>query len=149
MTQAIAKRIVNLFETLGFTPEQIAEEENCALAIVKSVLFTSSTVYRNASKKEKSLKYTEDECTEMRQLILKQARETEDEHLAFKARKWVVDDFEGRFDTEKNVQNFGSFNVINFNMQHQKTIEAMKRTQERAVEINSSIKSNEELIVKE
>lgn len=130
MTQAIAKRIVNSFETLGLTPEQISDSEGVALAIVKSCLFQSSSMYRKEAKKTDEYKFTKDECREMRQLILQTARESEDEHLAHKARVFVINDYEGRLDTEKNVQQLGTVNVINFNNQHANALKAIERTKQ-------------------
>jgi len=140
MTTAIAKRIVNAFEMLNLTPEQIAEQEQVALSIVKTVLFQSSSVFRKEAKKDKSIRYTEDEAREMRDLILKQARETEDEHLAAKNAKWIVDDYEGRHDADNPRMNtLPNVQVLNFNMMHERALAAIKRTQEKAVEITSAI----------
>lgn len=146
VNSSIAKRIVNAFEMLAMTPDQIAEKENVAVSIVKSVLFQSSSVFRKDAKKDKTIGYSEDEAQEMMQLVLKQARESEDEHLVAKNAKWVIDEFKGRHETaDAGMKQLGNINVLNFNMMHNKALQAIERTEKKAIEINSSITSNEEI----
>jgi hypothetical protein len=126
------------------SPEQIAEDCGLDLLSVKAVLLQSSSLYRKESKDNESLQFSEDEATECKKIILNLARYSEDEHLQFRSARYVLDSKTGRLDAGKGLQQV-QFNVVNFNQQMQKAIEAAKSTEKKAIDVKSVSTSTKEL----
>lgn len=121
-------QIRDSFEKLGLTPEQIAHETEYDVMAIKTILLQCSSQYRKLVKKQPALGYTEMEAEEMKIIMLNVARyEEDDQHLKFKAARYIYDDFKGRNDVVKQVQGI-NINVINFNEQMKKALEARERT---------------------
>ena len=136
------EQIVTAFEVNGLEPEQIADAFGLDVLAVKSVLLQNSSIYRKDSKKDERLQFTEGEAEEMKTIILNIARYTEDDpNLQFKAAKFILEDKKGRLDaqaTGKQMNQF-NFNVLRFEEQMKKALEARERTERKAIDVTSSV----------
>ena len=131
---AANQQIVTAFEDAGLTPEQIAEDLEFDLLAVKAILTQYSTKFRSESKKDDALAFKIDEAEEMKSIILGLARYSDDEHLQFKAAKFVLEDKKGRLDLNTKVPGL-QINVVTFNEQMKRALQAEQRTLERNVPI--------------
>ena len=122
------QQIKTSFEELGLTPEQIADETGYDVLAIKTILLQCSSAYRKLVKREPDKGYTPDQAEEMQHIMLDIARyEDEDQHLKFKAAKYLHEEFKGRNDINKQVQNI-HITAINFNEQMKKALQARERT---------------------
>lgn len=119
--------IIEAYETLGMTPEQIAETQGYDIVAIKTVLMQFSRVFRESteeaskdslSKEEASCEHlTKDEIEEAYRTFVDTMRYAEDDkHLKFKAACRIVDEGKGRLDKKKELQNT-RINVVQFNLQ--------------------------------
>lgn len=121
-------QIKTSFEDLGLTPEQIADETGYDILAIKTILIQCSSQYRKLIKREPAKGYTPDQAEEMQHILLNIARyEDEDLNLKAKVAIYLHEEFKGRNDTVKIVQNFNMTANI-FNEQMKKANEARERT---------------------
>lgn len=135
----VAAEIIASYETLGMTVEQIAAEMDLELASVKAILFQSSSQFRKDAKKDESLDFTTDEAEESKRIIMNLARYSEEEGIKLKAAQYVYDCKTGRREAGKGLQTV-QFNIISFNEQMKKAIEAQKRTEQKAIDVEVEAK---------
>lgn len=130
-------QIVESFETLGMTPEDIARDQELDLSCVKACLMQFSIKYKNAllgidSSIDKSLDFDAIQLKEANQVILDLMRYSEDDRIRAKLAMYVRDDSKGRLDAGKALLNdFNgnlNINVLVFNERLQKAREARQRT---------------------
>lgn len=125
---AANEQIVAAFEDSCMSPEDIAQSLGFDLLAVKAVLLQNCPSYRKSAKKDDALQFTENEAEEMKGIILNIARyEEDDQSLKFKAAKFILEDKKGRLDIGKQMNTL-NINVLDFNAQLKKAIEAEKRT---------------------
>jgi hypothetical protein len=136
-------QIVQSFDELNMTPEQIAEDTGFDLVTIKSILTQFSSIYRKEMKTNVSLQYNDDEAQEAKSVILNCMRyaETpsgsEDFNLKFKAACRVVDEKQGRLDIQKQMQGI-NINVLQFNQQLEKARMAKERTLSKIKDIEEA-----------
>lgn len=133
---SIQQEIVTCYETLGMTIEQIAEDTGAEIAAVKAILLQCSSTYRKDAKSDDKLNFTEDEAEACKKIIMGIARHSEDEHLQFKAARYVLDVKTNRIEAGKQL-NTVTFNAIYFNEQMQRALKAAQQTKDKAIEIAS------------
>jgi len=126
---AANQQIVTAFEELNLTPEQISEAFGFNILAVKSVLSQFSSKFKSAVKSSKNSGFTDDEAEEMYSIILNLARYSDDENLQYKAACRIIDDKKGRLDIVNNQPGL-QINVVTFNEQMQKALNAERRTLE-------------------
>lgn len=98
MTYDSAQQLVHCFETLGMTPEQIAEGLTLDATVVKAALHQYSRAYRDAAKTDTSLDYTEDEAANAKRIALSIMEDSDDDRLRAKIALRVIDDKKGRLE---------------------------------------------------
>jgi hypothetical protein len=122
------------YETLGMTPEEIAEDRGLEVPSVKASLMSTSSQYRKACgqepEDEDALNFSDQDLQDVNAIIISTAKYAEDPHLRLKAAMYVRDDKKGRKEVVKQMGN-QSFNILVFNEQmaqiraaKQKAIEA-------------------------
>ena len=115
-----ALSIKTAYETLGMSPDEIAEDRGLEVAAVKASLMAVSSKYRKdcgaESLEEDRLNFTEADLRDVNEIILSTAKYAEDPHLRFKAATYVRDDKKGRKEIVKAVGS-QSFNILVFNEQ--------------------------------
>lgn len=121
--------IIQSFEELGMTPEEIAETEDLDLSAVKGILMQNSAKYRKACKKDIDFCFDDDEALAAKQVIANLMRYSEDENLRFRAAKYCLDDKKGRLDVVKQQTGL-NINVLQFNEHMQQALAAVKRSKE-------------------
>lgn len=142
---AASQEVVTMFETCGLTLEQIVKDTGYDITTVKSILTQYSAAFRQDSKTDVSLQYSEDEAQEAKEVILNVMRyaETvdgqEDARLKFKAACRIIDENKGRLDVAKQVQGL-NINIIQFNEQLEKVRQAKERTLSRVHDIETAKK---------
>lgn len=133
---AVNQQIVEQFETLGMSPEEIAEQEGLDVISVKSALLQNSVVYRKALKNDVdgNLSFTDEEEVMARQVIANIARYADEPGIQLRAAMFIRNDKKGRLDQ----QGLGTLNVniLQFNEQLKKAIEAKKRSV-KAIDVES------------
>lgn len=114
--------IVESFETLDMSPEQIAEDRGLDIVAVKAALSQSSKKYRTvlspaAAGKEEvdpTLDFDNDDLRDANAAIIYLMKHAEDEHLKLKAAMYIRDDKKGRKEVVKAVGG-NQFNLFQFN----------------------------------
>lgn len=139
--------IVESYETLGMSPEDIAKDQALDLSCVKACLMQFSVKYRNLlmgiSSSSSELDFSSVELKEANQVILDLMRYSEDDRIRAKLAMYIRDDSKGRLDAGKALLNdFNgnlNINVLVFNERLQKAREARQRT----IDIMSTVQTKE------
>jgi len=140
---AASQQIVSAFETLGLSPEVIADQFDFDPTVVKATLMQFSAVYRQAAKGDSELDFNETEAKEARDVIMQIARYAEDDNLRLKAARYIRDDKKGRLDFGQQMKGL-NINVLQFNAQMQKAIEATHRAKQLStVIVNEDIRDSQ------
>lgn len=121
--------IVQSFESLGMTPEEIAEAEDLDLSAVKGILMQNSAKYRKACKKDVDFCFSDDEAMAAKQAIVEIMRYTDDDNLKLRAAKYLLDDKKGRLDVVKQQTGL-NVNILQFNEHMQQALAAVQRSKE-------------------
>jgi uncharacterized protein (DUF1778 family) len=132
---AANQQIVTAYEVNGMTPEQIAETEGYDVTSVKSILMQFSSVYRRAMKEGTEDGFTEDEELRARQVIAQLAQYAEDDHLRFRASRYIRDDKKGRLDVAKKTRGL-NINVLMINAEIQKATQAIENAKNRTIDLS-------------
>ena len=106
--------IIEMYETLGMSPDQIAEAEDYDIVAVKSVLMQFSAKYRTDIRIEPELGFSVDEQLEAKNAMVRLMRTSEDEQLVARLAMRIRDDAKGRLDPVKQ-QNGLNVNITIFN----------------------------------
>ena len=151
-------QVVNMYENLGLTPEQVAAQLDLDLVSVKSVLLQFSGVYKSmykeAVKEGQGNKYvTEMELEEMYSIVKQVARYDESGATRAKCAMFVIDDARGRRDKAKDERDFlkeKNINVVVFNEKLSQTRQAIARNKNRnVIDLVPTVTENEKAIQKE
>lgn len=129
--------IVESFETLGMTPDEIATDRGMDIVAVKAALSQSSRKYRAAlsgangaaEEKDPTLDFDNDDLRTANEVIRHLAKHGEDEHLRLKAAMYMRDDKKGRREVVK-VVGANQFNIFQFNEQLRAAREGAARIKE-------------------
>lgn len=130
------QQIIEAFETLGLTPEGIAEEFDFDLTMVKAILMQYSSQFRMAARGNNELDFDDNEAKQIRDVILNTALYSEDEHLRFKAAKYIRDDKKGRLDLGTALKGL-NINVVQINDRMQKAFEAVERSKKLSTMVDT------------
>lgn len=122
---AASSQILEAYENLGMTPEQIAENLSFDIIAVKATLMQFSSAYRKAAQKEPDLDFTVDEQLAAKQTMVELMRNTDDEYLKARLAMKIRDDGKGRLDI--GTMNGLKINVVQFNVQLQQAREMKER----------------------
>lgn len=139
----ISEAIKSLYESESLTPEQISEALEMEVESVKIALLQRSSKYRQDIKTNKDDKDFTDDELETAKVAIARCMNAEDQHLAFKAAKFVFDERKGRNNVRSLVKNL-NLNVTLINEQMTKAREA----KERALTKNKEILVGNNLAVK-
>lgn len=126
MLTAADQQVLTAYEDLGLSPEQIAETQGFDVAAVKVLLAQFSKKYRDAvDSGDKSADFDDKEAIRARETIAELAQFAEDDHLRFRAARYIRDDKKGRLDADKlkSVR----ISVLQINQQMAKALEAVER----------------------
>lgn len=119
------------YETLGMSPEEIAEDRGLQVVSVKAALMAASKDYRQACGKEENeedkLNFTKEDTIDVLEVIRQTAKYAEDPHLRFKAAVYIRDDHKGRLEPAK-VLGGDQFNIFQFNESMQKIRQLKEKT---------------------
>lgn len=126
------------YETLGMTPEEIAEDRALEVTAVKAGLVQCSSKYRRDSGgielDKKALDFDDNDVLLSKNTIREIALGSDDEGLRLKAAIYMRDDYKGRLDVKKALQGSG-FNILQFN-------NFMQVARAKSEEIKSSVMGN-------
>ncbi len=130
---ATASQLVTLFEDCGLTPEQISQDQEIDISVVKLALSQHSTIYR-AALREQEETFSEDEYTAAKQAIASLIY-AEDEATRLRASKFIVDEVKGRnaIVSKRTGAILGNgtpttFNILIINQQMQRAREALEKS---------------------
>jgi len=121
------QQILNLYEKLNLSLEDIAEDRDISLTEVKAVLMQYSSIYRGAIKEDKTLDFTDSELELANKAIAEIMLSTDDENIKFRAAKYIRQDKKGRLDAAKNMRGL-NINVFTFNDQMKRAQMSLERT---------------------
>ena len=119
----IDSQIKKAYEEQGLTPQAIADDMQLAVESVKAKLMSISNQYRKAcgmEEEEDTLNFSKDELRNVNRVIYETALSAElpdgspDYRVRLQAATYVRDDFKGRKEPIKHLQNNG-FNLLQFN----------------------------------
>lgn len=124
--------IVEMFETLAMSPEQICENTGYEITAVKSVLLQSSKVYRKVAgtTTAKDEYITDDEVSEAHEVVKEVMRYAKNEGVKLKAALRLIDEKKGRLDKIDDLRG-ANINITVFNQQ----ILAARSAKEKACKI--------------
>lgn len=135
--QLEVEAIKTAFETLGLSPEAIAEERGMDIVSVKAALMSSSSKYRKmmgaSEEKPNELDFTDDELKEANEIIVNTAKYATnadglpDYRTRLAAATYIRDDKKGRKIPVKLLNGGNTFNILQFNEALQQSREAMKK----------------------
>lgn len=130
---AANQQVINAFEQLGMSPEEIAEDQDLDIVAVKSILAQFSSLFRKQAKgdKDASVGFTEDQHQMAVDVIAQLAAYSEDERVKLRAAQFIRDDKKGRRDLV-NMAGL-NINVLTFNQTMQKALAAKNRAKNAEV----------------
>lgn len=128
---ATAQQIVTLFEEVGLTPEQIAEDQEMDISVVKLALTQHSPQYRSALRENEET-FSDDEYNAAKMAISGLVF-AEDESVRLRAATFVVNEKKGRNNIlcNKNGRQLGNntnFNILVVNQQLARAREALDKS---------------------
>lgn len=123
------QQIVDSFERLEMTPEQIAESYELDVITVKAVLAQFSDKYRRAANGNEDLDFKDDELARANQIIANLAFYADDPNLQFRAARYIRQDRKGRLDGIKGLRGL-NFNATVFNIHLQQANQAVAKGRE-------------------
>lgn len=122
-------KIVEMYQTLQMTIEEIAEEEDLEQLSIKACLLQYSPDYKSLVDPSwggaLNRDFSDIDLAEATRVLVTLASNAEDEHVRLRAAKYIRDDKKGRLDS---VALFGklNINVVMFNEQLEKARKAIK-----------------------
>jgi hypothetical protein len=132
-----AAQIVTLYEDVGMSPEQIAEDQDMSIEVIKLALSQHSRVYRNALIENDEC-FSTDEYNAAKQAISSLVY-ADDESTRFRAAKFIINEKKGRNDILMNKngkvlgQNgIGSINILVINQQMARARKSLEESKEKA-----------------
>lgn len=150
-----AQQIVNAYETLDMSPEDIAKEQELDILSIKACLCQFSEKYRaditNESTCRKAngiseqsnvpatviLGFTEQQERMALDTIANLAQYSDDENVQLRAAKYIRDDRTGRMDFANKMGSL-NVNVFAFNEQLRKAMSVVKVAKEPVVNVSST-----------
>lgn len=130
--QAATQQLILGYEKLHLSLEDLASEHSISITEVKMMLTQYSSIYRADCKDtskagNRDLDFSDDDLDTANQVIRSIVASTDDEHLKFKAAKYIREDKKGRLDINKAIQKIGvDLSTFNRHMQQMRERIAMK-----------------------
>lgn len=106
-------QIVNAYEELGLSTEEIAAALDYPLASVKMVLASESSKYRIASQRNDADTFTDQDKEEAKLVMLSLMRSSDADAVRYRSARYVLDDKAGRLDVNKLAGTNISISIIN------------------------------------
>ena len=120
MTFDSAQQLVSCYETLGMSPEQIADSLELDLTAVKAGLLQFSSRYREEAKENKDLDFSDSELAIANKTLIDLMQYSEDDNLRARVARYVRDDKKGRHDVAVvNAKQLGAGLNINVTLLQQ------------------------------
>lgn len=126
--------IINMYETLGHTPEEIAAIESFDVAAVKSILLAYSAKYRQAVKVKDEDGFTDDEAIRAKRVMVELMDYAEDEHLRGRMAMFIRNDKKGRLDEDKNALRV-NVNISLLNQHIQQAAQRIAESKNKVIEL--------------
>ncbi len=118
MSFAGNSQIIDLYETSGLQPAQIAEAIGMDVLAIKAVLQQGSAHYREVSAIKQELAYSDAEANEAKEVALALMRHSEDDRLRAKIALRIIDDKKGRLEPQNTANTIGgALANLNINVQ--------------------------------
>ena len=115
----ISEAIKALYENEALSPDQISEALEMPIESIKVSLLQNSPKFRQDIKLPSNDKDFTDDELETAKIAIARCMNAEDEHLAFKAAKFVFNERKGRHNIKSLVKNVNlNINLINAQMQN-------------------------------
>ena len=139
--QAELESIRTGYETLGLSPEQIAEDRNLTVEAIKAALLNCSSKYRRAAnvapEEDTTLNFSNEQLSMVNEEIVRLALYAEDEGVRTKNCHYLRDDKKGRREL-RTVLGGNTFNILAFNQTMQRAREGAERMKSQLIECVSS-----------
>ena len=139
--QAELESIRTGYETLGLSPEQIAEDRNLTVEAVKAALLNCSSKYRRAAnvapEEDTTLNFSNEQLSMVNEEIVRLALYAEDEGVRTKNCHYLRDDKKGRREL-RTVLGGNTFNILAFNQTMQRAREGAERMKSQLIDCVSS-----------
>jgi hypothetical protein len=130
------EQIKKSYEVLKMTPDEIANDQDLEVSVVKAALSQFSSQYRKDCGQEivpvgesPALNFSDDQLQDVNKVIYEIAIGAEDDHTRLKAAMYIRDDKMGRLEKPKQLQG-NTFNLLTIN-------EAITSAREGAARIKS------------
>ena len=132
-----SQQIVTLYEDCGMSIEEIAQAGHGDVLAIKAVLTQFSGKYREMMSGEKKvLDFTDEDLDQVNAVIRNAAMYAEDEHLRFRAAKYIRDDKKQRLDGVKGLK---SLNInLNAFMLHLNKAKELTSKKEKVIELQTA-----------
>lgn len=137
---AASQQIVTAYEDLGMTIDEIAAQGLGEPVAIKAVLLQWSQKYREDTKTNKSCDFTDEDHDQVLAVIRNAAMYAEDEHLRFRAAKYIRDDKKGRLDLNRGFKNLNiSLQTFTVHLERANKIIARRENQTAAPQTPSQV----------
>lgn len=121
------QQIITAYETLGLTPEQIAESQGFDVLAVKAILNQCSCKYRQDVTQDTDLDFKDADLETANDIIRQTAQFSDDEYLRFRAAIYMRNDKKGRLDVKRDLRAM-NFNITVLNTHLQAAQQALEAT---------------------
>ena len=142
---AASQQIITCYEELGMSIDEIAAAGHGDPVAIKAVLLQWSQKYREEMKVNKAIDFTEEDHDQVLAVIRNAALFAEDEHLRFRAAKYIRDDKKGRLDLNKGLKNLNiSLQTFTLHLERANSITSRRsrsaQTREQITDVEAELK---------
>lgn len=100
---AVNDEIVTCYEKLKMTPEEIAQDLDLQPRAVEAVLCANSAMFRAQTTKEERAEIFSDQDMIDAANVIKNSMHSDDDHVAFRAARFIIDEKKGRNDARADI----------------------------------------------
>ena len=137
---AVNAAIVEQYETLELSPEEISMQEGLDLTVVKAVLLQCSEKFRKENGEVSQLDFSDEDLIAANDIIRNLAKYSEDEQLRARMATYIRDDKKGRKNPIVQIAEKGRpINVFIFNEQLEKAKRAIARATGKTLAIGEAV----------
>lgn len=133
--QSAVLQIKTAYEVNGMTVEEICQDQNMEVTVVKAALMNCSTKYRKdcgqEDDSENGLNFSNQQLRDVNREIYNLAMSSEDEHVRVKLLTYIRDDKKGRKEVVRQLANNNTFNFLQLN----ESLAAAREARKRLVEV--------------
>lgn len=126
-------QIAECYDSLGMSPEEIASDMGLETAAVKLALSQSSAKFRSEAKKDPEINFSESEQELAKRTIASLMQNSEDDHLRFRAAKYLRDDSKGRLDLTSSKTPKLNVSIGTLQLHLQQVNQSIERSREQRV----------------